>query len=108
MNGIYIPSFNKSLNIKFFKTKKNFLYLGSAHNILEINQKIKQNINHIFLSPLFIKKNNRQPLGLYRFMKLMKKKNINFISLGGINYKNIKKINLIKPYGVASISLFRN
>jgi len=107
LDGIYIPSFNKSLNIKFFKTKKNFIYLGSAHNILEINQKIKQNIDNIFLSPLFIKKNNRQPLGIYRYIKLIKK-DINFICLGGINYQNIKKINLIKPFGIASISLFKN
>ena len=28
------------------------------------------------------------------------------ISLGGINNKNIKKLNVIKPYGFAGISYF--
>lgn len=91
-----------------YNFKKKFQLLGSAHNIYEINIKKKQNINHIFLSPIFIKKNNRNPLGIYRFKNLVNKKIANLICLGGINQKNIKQINLIKPYGIASISLFKN
>ena len=31
---------------------------------------------------------------------------MNDISLGGINNKNIKKLNMIKPFGFAGISYF--
>jgi len=36
-------------------------------------------------------------------MKITKKK---IISLGGITKKNIKRVNLLDAYGIASISLF--
>ena len=39
LDGVYIPSFNKGLKINYFTKKKNFLILGSAHNIIEIRQK---------------------------------------------------------------------
>jgi thiamine-phosphate pyrophosphorylase len=108
LDGAYLPSFNKNFVHNAYNFKKKFQLLGSAHNIYEINIKKKQNINHIFLSPIFIKKNNRNPLGIYRFKNLVNKKIANLICLGGINQKNIKQINLIKPYGIASISLFKN
>ena len=52
LDGAYIPSFNKNLIITRFKTK-NFTLLGSAHNIKEINQKIRQKVDYLFISPIF-------------------------------------------------------
>ena len=52
LDGAYIPSFNKDLIITRFKKKK-FTLLGSAHNIKEINQKIRQKIDYLFISPIF-------------------------------------------------------
>ena len=40
-------------------------------------------------------------------MNLSKKTKKKIVCLGGINKDNIKKINLIKPYGIAAISFFK-
>ena len=50
LDGVYIPSFNKKININFYSKKKKFIILGSAHNIKEIRIKEKQNVSCIFLS----------------------------------------------------------
>src|SRR5210317_1858569 len=43
LDGLYIPSFNKSLAIKYIQNK-NFEILGSAHNFKEIFIKKKKGI----------------------------------------------------------------
>ena len=42
LDGVYIPSFNKSLMFKNLNLKKNFIILGSAHNIREIKISISK------------------------------------------------------------------
>ena len=56
-DGLYIPSFNKSLSFRNV-VKDNFEILGSAHNIMELKIKEKQGCSAIFLSPIF--KNNKK------------------------------------------------
>ena len=48
LDGAYIPSFNKDINVTRLKTK-NITILGSAHNIKEINQKKKQKVDYQFI-----------------------------------------------------------
>ena len=60
LDGVYIPSFNKSLNLNNFKNKKNFEVLGSAHTIPEIKIKERQGVDLIFISPLFLTKNYKK------------------------------------------------
>ena len=102
-DGIYIPSFVKILNYKNI-TKKNFEIIGSAHNIKEIINKEAQGCSKIFLCPLFKTRKNKHYLGVTKFnlIKLNSKKD--FISLGGINEKNIKKINICSVKGIAGIT----
>ena len=90
-DGIYIPSFNKSLKYKNI-IKKKFEVIGSAHNIKEVIYKELQGCTKIFLCPIFRTKKNRNYLGITKFnlIKLNIKKDI--IALGGINCKNIKNI----------------
>ena len=104
-DGIYISSTNKNLNLKTTNLKKKFRILGSAHNLKEIKIKELQNVEEIFLSPLFKKKTNQQ-LNIYRYLKLRKTTKMRDISLGGITSKNLKKLNMIKPFGFAGISYF--
>lgn len=87
-----------------YNKNKNFLILGSAHNLNEINQKKKQNIDFIFISPLFNIKKRKYFLGPTKYRILTNHFNIKTIALGGINEKNLKKINIINCYGFASIS----
>ena len=104
-DGVYISSTNKNLNFRTINFKKKFRILGSAHNLKEIKIKELQNTDEIFLSPLFKKKTNQQ-LNIFRYLKLRATTKMKDISLGGINNKNIKKLNVIKPYGFAGISYF--
>ena len=106
LDGAYIPSFAKSLNIKNYKFKKNFLLMGSAHNINQIKQKEKQNVDLIFLSPLFKTKNYKNGLGVIKFNLLSNLSKKKIIALGGINKKNIKKLKLTNTYGFSGISYF--
>jgi len=105
LDGAYIPSFNKSFNHLNFNIKKDFIILGSAHNLKEIRIKELQNVDAIFLSSIFKKNNNY--LGLFKFLNLsfLTKKKI--IALGGISHKNKKTLNIINLWGFAGISYFK-
>ena len=104
-DGVYISSTNRNLNLRTSKFKKKFKILGSAHNLYEIRLKELQNIEEIFLSPLFKEKTNKQ-LNIYKYLKLRKTTKMRDISLGGINSKNIKKLKMTRPFGFAGISYF--
>ena len=104
LDGAYIPSFNKSLRHNVYKTKKKFHLIGSAHNVDELNIKIKQNVEELFIAPVFKKKINI--IGLFGFLKLrllFKKK---LIALGGINQDNIRKLEILGADGFAAINFF--
>tara|TARA_B100000575_G_scaffold235984_1_gene197840 strand:+ start:584 stop:1165 length:582 start_codon:yes stop_codon:yes gene_type:complete len=89
---LYLPSFNDS---DYFP-QSNFNVIGSAHNEMEIRQKIKQGCNEIFISPVFdtnsgIEKEGRG-LAFYRLLMNKFSNQINIHALGGINKKNLNKI----------------
>ena len=48
LDGVYIPSFNSDLKHLNYPKKKNFIVLGSAHNIKEIRIKEVQKVDAIF------------------------------------------------------------
>jgi len=104
LDGAYIPSFNKDKKHLSYSVKKNFILLGSAHNIYELRTKELQMVNTIFLSSIF--KNNKNFLGLYRFKLLTLLSKKSFIALGGISKKNLRKLNLTNCQGFAGISFF--
>ena len=107
LNGVYIPSFNKSLNLNNFRNnRKNFTILGSAHNILELKFKEKQGVDFIFLSPLFLTKNYKNNLGVIRFNLISKKTKKPIIALGGVRKSNLNKIKLINADGFSGITFF--
>jgi len=106
LDGTYIPSFIKSLEIQNYSLKKEFLIMGSAHNIYEIKQKEKQGIKILFLSPLFKTKNYKNGLGIIKFNFLSRLSKKKIIALGGINKKNIKKLKIANIYGFSGISYF--
>jgi len=105
LDGAYIPSFNKDFRHNNYSLKKEFIILGSAHNLKEIKIKEKQGVNALFLSSIFRKKNTF--LGINKFRNLAKYTNKKIIALGGINNKNLKKLKLVKVYGFGAIDLFK-
>lgn len=104
-DGVYLPAFNHH-PINKIKFRKNFMILGSAHNLKELKKKEKQNVNQIFLSPLFATK-NKKPIGLNRFRNIAKYAQNHIIALGGINSKNMNKLNLTNAKGFASINYIK-
>ena len=104
LDGAYIPAFNKSMKHLNFSTKKNFIIIGSAHNVKQLRIKEKQRISSVVISSLF--KKNKNYLGLYKFniLKRLTKKKV--ICLGGINKFNINKLKFLNCDGFAGISYF--
>jgi thiamine-phosphate pyrophosphorylase len=104
LDGVYIPSFNNKINyVQNYSLPKNFNIIGSAHNIPEINIKLKQKCSEIFLSPVFKINKSSKFLGVNRFNLISLNRKAYFIALGGINEKNYKMIKLLKINGFASI-----
>ena len=100
-----MPSFNKNFNHLAYNLKKKFVILGSAHSLKELNLKKIQNVKLFFISSLF--KKNKNYLGIYRFKFFERFTSKNLVALGGINERNIKKLNLLNINGYAGISLFQ-
>ena len=107
LDGVYLPSFNKNFYLKKYQKFKNFLVIGSAHSLKEIRIKEKQNVEQIFLSPLFKTTKPIRTLGIIRFNNLSKMTNKPIIALGGLNDNNIKKLKLINVSGFAAIRYFK-
>ena len=107
LDGIYIPAFNNQLNYVKFTLPKSFIIIGSAHNVNEITTKQTQGCKFIFISPIFEVKKTNHYLDIIKFNLLALQKKSKFIALGGINSKNIKRLNLLKISGFAGISFFK-
>jgi len=104
LDGAYIPSFNKRFEHLAYSYPKNFLILGSAHNLKEIRTKEIQKVKSIFISSLF--KQNKNFLGINKFKILNNYTKKKIIALGGVSKTNIKKLNLLSCFGFAGISYF--
>lgn len=109
LDGVYIPSFNKSLNLENFRNyRKDFTVLGSAHNIAEIKLKEKQGVDIIFLSPLFLTKNYRFCLNVVRFNLMAQRTKNPLIALGGIKKTNQNNLKIVNAIGLSGISYFKS
>ena len=105
-DGIYIPSFNKTkkfLNLE----KKNLTILGSAHNQKEIQEKISQKCQAIFLSPIFYVEKSINFLNVYKFNSLSRSNKVNILALGGITEHNVHKLRLLHTKGFGGIGIFK-
>mgnify|MGYP002701246152 CR=1 FL=1 len=92
LDGVYLPSFNKTSQHLFYSFKKGFELIDSAHSIKEIKINEKQKVSTIFLSSLF--KSNKNYLEINKFKLLANSSRKTIIALGGINNHNITKLNL--------------
>ena len=106
LHGAYISANNKDYRFNNFLLKKNFILVGGAHNLIEVNIKKKQKIREIFISPIF-KYKKRYPLGIYKSRYFFLDNSYNKIALGGINNLNLKTLLLSKFLGFAAIEMFQ-
>ena len=105
LDGVYLPSFNNSLNHLNFSLKKKFQIIGSAHNLKQIKNKEIQKVSKIILSSLF--KKNKNYLGINKFKLLSNLTKKEIVVLGGITKKNLKKLKLLNNPEFAGISYFK-
>ena len=105
LDGVYLPSFNKSTRYNCFKFKKDFDVIGSAHNVMELNTKIRQRVKSIFIAPVFKKKINK--LGIYGFLRLKNFTNKKLVVLGGVTEEKMNMVNFLKAEGFAAINYFQ-
>ena len=104
LDGVYIPSFNIDKRHLSYSFKKNFIILGSSHNIYEMRTKELQCVSAIFLSSIFKKNKNYLGLNKFKLLSFLSKKPV--IALGGISNNNSKKLKLTNCLGFAGISFF--
>ena len=105
-NGFYISAWNKKYYKSLRKFNSNIEIVGSAHNIMEINEKINQGCSQIFLSRIFETKYRLKKgfLGVIKFNLITRMFRTNFIALGGINIKNFNQIKNLNILGFAMSS----
>ena len=103
-DGLYLSSHNRSFRALYLK-RNNFSIIGSAHNVREIEFKIKQGCENILLSKLFKVeyKPNSPYFGLIRF-NIFSNFSKRIIPLGGINSSNFNNLKNLKSEGVAILS----
>lgn len=103
-HGLYIPSFNQLTQYKSI-----FEVIGSAHNEIQVRNKIQQGCKEIFISPIFNTKSGYNKVGkglnFYRTHVFKYPKKVKVYALGGIDHNNFKKIILSGGCGFASINM---
>jgi len=104
LDGAYIPSFNNEYKHLSYNLPKDFVLIGSAHNLKEIRTKELQKVDRLVISSLF--KKNKNFLGINKFKNLSKLTLKKIITLGGVSKRNINKLKLLKCIGFAGISYF--
>ena len=107
--GIFLTNKNKILRNNIKATTK-LEVIGSAHNQYEYYIKEKQNCSTIMLSPIFYntKYSPNKILFVPRFNLITLNWKRNITALGGINFKNLKLVNLTKSKSIGLKSLIAN
>ena len=107
-DGLYISSHNKKLLLNSY-LRKGFDIIGSAHNIREVDIKLRQGCKIIIYSRLF--KTNylykKGYLGIIKFNILSLRTKVKLVPLGGINYKNLCKLNIVNSDSFACLSAIK-
>jgi thiamine monophosphate synthase len=105
-NGIFLTNKNKILRSNIKETTK-LEVIGSAHNQREYYIKQKQNCSTVMLSPIFYNKKYSPNKILYvsRFNLITLNWKTRIAALGGINFKNLKLVNLTKSECIGIKSL---
>jgi len=104
-DGLYISAYNSDLRISRFKNTK-YKIIGSAHNHKELRIKNIQGCSHYIYSRLFETKykNKKGFLGLIRFNLLTFTRKEILVPLGGINFNNLNKLNIVNSGSFALMS----
>lgn len=108
-NGIYITHDNKK-NLNYINFNRKLEIIGAAHNQIEYNYKFRQGCSTVMLSPIFynIKYTCNNILGVLKFNLISHHWKTKICALGGVNFKNIKKLKMTKATSIAFVSLIKH
>jgi thiamine monophosphate synthase len=108
-NGVFIDSNNKKL-VRPILLKKKILIVGSVHNQMEYFVKLKQNCRIIMLSPIFSnpKYSKNKILDVIKYNLISLNWKIITCALGGINFKNYRKVKCTRSNHVGFIRAIKN
>jgi hypothetical protein len=106
LHGIHLPNHR----LKYFR-KSHYcprLITASAHNLRELLRAKRLGISNILFSPIFpsdSKSTNRRVFGIIKLAKITRDfKSLNFIALGGINQKTLKRLANTNISAIAGVS----
>ena len=104
-DGLYISAHNTNLKLSKFRNS-NFKIIGSAHNIKELRLKTLQGCSLFIFSRLFKTSYKKKEgfMGIIKFNLLKLKRKEPLIPLGGINFSNLNKLNMVKANYFAILS----
>jgi thiamine-phosphate pyrophosphorylase len=107
-DGLYISANNNNLLLNGY-SQKGFKIIGAAHNQKEIDLKLKQGCEEIIFSRLFetqypFKKGH---LGIQKFNIISLRTRVELVPLGGINEKNLNKMNTVMSGSFACLSAIK-
>ena len=104
-DGVYLSSHNKTFKAWNLK-KRNFKIIGSAHNIRQINFKIRQGCDYVLLSKLFtVDYDKAAPfLGIVKFNRYIKNVSTKLVPLGGIKTTNLNSLKNVNCDALALLS----
>ena len=107
-DGLYISAHNKDLHTNAY-LRKGFKIIGAAHNQKELDLKMKQGCKVIIYSRLF-KTNYPYKsgyLGIQKFNIVSLRARAELVPLGGINAKNLSKLNSVLSQSFACFSAIK-
>ena len=106
LDGVYFPSFERSLIHNCYNLKTNFKIIGSAHNLKELYIKKLQKCSSIIYSRLFkvSYKYKKGFLGVVKFNLLKISRKEDLVPLGGIKLSNLNKLKLVNTKSFAIFS----
>tara|TARA_B100000886_G_scaffold338636_1_gene301961 strand:+ start:3665 stop:4234 length:570 start_codon:yes stop_codon:yes gene_type:complete len=107
-DGLYISAYNKNLRTNTY-LRKGFKIIGAAHNQRELDLKIRQGCKVVIFSRLFKTDNpyKKGYLGVQRFNILSLRSKVKLVPLGGINEKNLSKLNIVLSQSFACLSAIK-
>ena len=107
-DGLYISAYNKNLLLNIY-SRRGFKIIGSAHNQRELDLKIKQGCKVIIFSRLFKTKypHKKSHLGIQKFNIISLRSKTELVPLGGINEKNLCKLNSVMSKSFACLSAIK-
>ena len=107
-DGLFISAHNKNMYTNNY-SRKGFEIIGAAHNQRELDLKIKQGCNVVIFSRLFetSSPNKKGHLGIQKFNILSLRSKIKLVPLGGINEKNLSKLNSVLSQSFACLSAIK-